>query len=109
MTQLLMRYKQDDILVVILFCKPDKMYYSAVMFAFILRNGFIAQHMCKPTACYDLKCYRISTGKDGPHTIYPDKPGVDTTPINVACDQDTDGGGWVIYQLKTPKRQFCGF
>ena len=75
------------------------MYNSAAILAFMLRNIY-AQQVCRPTDCYDLKCYRISTGKDGPHTIYHDRPGEDKPYVHVACDQDTDGGGWMIYQRR---------
>ena len=75
------------------------MYNSAAILAFMLRNVY-AQDVCKPTDCYDLKCYRISTGKDGPHTIYHDRPGEDKSYLHVSCDQYNDGGGWMIYQRR---------
>ena len=75
------------------------MYNSGVILAFMLRNVY-AQDVCKPTDCYDLKCYRISTGTDGPHTIYHDRPGEDKSYLHVSCDQYNDGGGWMIYQRR---------
>ena len=77
---------------------PNKIYDSVVILASILGNIFAAQHGCKPKDCYDLKCYRVSAGKDGPHTIYPGT--ADLPHLQVSCDQETDGGGWMIYQRR---------
>ena len=50
---------------------------------------------CKPKDCIDLKCYRVSTGQDGPHTVYP---GIDNlTTLTVSCDQTAPGGGWTVW------------
>ena len=49
---------------------------------------------CKPKDCVDLKCYRVSTAKDGPHTIYPGTPNLPT--LQVSCDQATVGDGWIV-------------
>ena len=43
---------------------------------------------------FDLKCYRVSTAKDGPHTIYPSTAALPK--LEVLCDQTVDGGGWVV-------------
>ena len=49
---------------------------------------------CKPRDCIDLNCFRVSLGRDGPHTIYP---GYTTyKKFKVACDQDTTRGGWAV-------------
>ena len=64
----------------------------------LLWNIVAAQNDCRPKDCYDLKCLGISTGKDGPHTIYPGT--ADLPQLQVACDQETDGGGWIIYQRR---------
>ena len=74
------------------------MYDSVVIMSYILGDIFAAQHGCKPKDCYDLKCYRVSAGKDGPHTIYPGS--ADLPNVQVSCDQETDGGGWMIYQRR---------
>ena len=74
------------------------MYDSAVILTCMLGETFAAQHDCKPKDCYDLKCYRVSAGKDGPHTIYPGTADLDR--LQVSCDQETDGGGWTIYQRR---------
>ena len=63
--------------------------------AFMFWNIVVAKNDCKPKDCYDLKCYMLSTAKDGPHIIYPGRP--DLTSLEVSCDQETKGGGWVIY------------
>ena len=73
-------------------------YAIAVIFAFDVWYLAATQNDCRPKDCYDLKCYRVSKAKDGPHIIYPDTP----TLINlqVSCDQETDGGGWIIYMRR---------
>ena len=76
----------------------NKMYNIALMFTFALLDIIPAQYNCKPRDCYDLKCFRVSKAKDGPHTIYPDKSTL--TSLQVYCDQDTDSGGWIIYQRR---------
>ena len=75
------------------------LYPIAVLFAFDLWDLAAALNDCRPKDCYDLKCYRVSKAKDGPHTIYPDTPDL-TTGLNVSCDQETDGGGWIMYQRR---------
>ena len=63
-----------------------------------LWNVGLSWNKCKPKDCVDLKCYRVSTGLDGPHTIYPDI--LTPASLNVSCDQSTPGGGWTVF-LKT--------
>ena len=70
----------------------------AYVLAQLLWNIAAAENECKPKDCYDLKCLGISTGKDGPHTIYPGT--ADLPQLQVSCDQETDGGGWIIYQRR---------
>ena len=65
---------------------------------FLLWNIVVAQNDCKPKDCRDLKCYRVSKSKDGPHTIYPGRP--DLTSLQVSCDQETEYGGWIIFQRR---------
>ena len=76
----------------------NKMYYIAVGFAFGLRYMATAQHHCRPKDCYDLRCYGLSEGQDGPHIIYPDTPNLPS--LEVACDQEAHGGGWIMYQRR---------
>ena len=66
--------------------------------AHLLLTIIDAQKDCKPRVCHDLKCFRVSTGKDGPHTIYPGSS--ELPQLQVSCDQETDGGGWIIYQRR---------
>ena len=47
---------------------------------------------CQPRDCVDLFCYRISVGRDGPHTLYPGF----FNKITVACDQVTTRGLWTV-------------
>ena len=70
----------------------------AFVFAFNVWDMSAAQKDCRPKDCYDLKCYRVSNAEDGPHTIYPSRPGL--TSLQVSCDQETDGGGWIMYQRR---------
>ena len=70
----------------------------AVVFAFTLCDVVAAQNDCRSKDCYDLKCYGMSKAKDGPHTIYPDTPQLPS--LQVSCDQETDGGGWIMYQRR---------
>ena len=74
------------------------MYNIAVMFAFALWDIVPAQHQCEPRDCYDLKCFGVSTAKDGPHTIYPGNS--ELASLQVSCDQETDNGGWIMYQRR---------
>ena len=78
----------------------NKMYWYnvAFVFAFTLCDMAAAQMDCRPKDCYDLKCYGVSKTKDGPHTIYPSRPGL--TSLQVSCDQETNGGGWIMYQRR---------
>ncbi|KAI0227496.1 Ryncolin-4, partial [Lamellibrachia satsuma] len=64
--------------------------------ALCLCNVVLCQQInCKPKDCIDLKCYRVSTGQDGPHTVYP---GIVSLPsVNVSCDQTVLGGGWTVW------------
>ena len=75
----------------------NKMYWYAVavIFVFDVWDLAAAQNHCRPKDCYDLKCYNVSTAKDGPHTIYPGTPDLPSLPVS--CDQETDGGGWIMY------------
>ena len=76
----------------------DKFDSRVFILAHLLWNIAAAQNDCKPKDCYDLKCLGISTGKDGPHTIYPGT--ADLPQLQVSCDQETDGGGWITYQRR---------
>ena len=77
------------------------MYYIAIIFSLGLRGiqpVSAAIHHCRPRDCYDLSCYGRSEGQDGPHTIYPVAQNI--TSLKVSCDQETDGGGWIMYQRR---------
>ena len=75
------------------------MYSIAVIFVFALRAMAATQNECiLPKDCYDLKCYGGSTAKDGPHTIYPGTTRLSS--LQVSCDQETDDGGWTMYQRR---------
>ena len=78
--------------------KSNKMYYIVVVFAFDLWYMATAQNLCRPKDCYDLRCYGLSEGKDGPHIIYPNAPKLPS--LEVACDQESHGGGWIMYQRR---------
>ena len=71
---------------------------AIISFTFALWNIVPAQNDCKPRDCYDLKCFRLSKAKDGPHTIYPAKSNL--TSLQISCDQETDNGGWIMYQRR---------
>ena len=70
-------------------------YAIVVTTAFDLWYLAVAQNDCRPKDCYDLQCYEVSNAKDGPHTIYPGTPDLPSLPVS--CDQETDGGGWIIH------------
>ena len=76
----------------------NKMYCIAVVFAFGLCYMATAQNHCRPKDCYDLRCYGLSEGQDGPHIIYPDTAKLPS--LNVSCDQEAHGGGWIMYQRR---------
>ena len=73
-------------------------YNIAIVFAYTLWDVTAAQKDCRPKDCYDLKCYGVSKAKDGPHTIYSSTTGLDS--FRVSCDQETEGGGWIMYQRR---------
>ena len=47
-----------------------------------------------------MRCFKLSFGQDGPHTIYPDTPTIKTDSVSVSCDQNLEGGGWIILQRR---------
>ena len=73
-------------------------YHMAFVFAFTSWDMAAAQKDCRPKDCYDLNCYKMSKATDGPHTIYPSTPQL--TSLQVSCGQETDGGGWIMYQRR---------
>ena len=73
-----------------------------VAFSTLFWAAAFCQNTCKPKDCVDLKCFRVSTAKDGPHTIYPGIPSLAST--KVSCDQRTSGGGWIVYQRRVNGR-----
>ena len=82
------------------------MIYIGIVVAFssltlLLCNVALCQNNCKPKDCIDLKCYRVSTGHDGPHTVYP---GIEKlTTMTVSCDQTVGGGGWMVWMHRSAK------
>ena len=74
------------------------MKYNAAICAFSLWHMVSGQNHCRPKDCYDLRCYGLSKGIDGPHTIYPERTRI--TRMNVSCDQEAPGGGWIMYQRR---------
>ena len=68
---------------------------TVIILAFDLWDLAAAQNDCRPRDCYDLECYKVSKSKDGPHTIYLDTPA--NLSLQVSCDQETEGGGWIMY------------
>ena len=54
---------------------------------------------CRPKDCIDLKCFRVSIGHDGPHTVYPGITGLST--LKVSCDQTVAGGGWMVWMHRS--------
>ena len=72
--------------------------YVSVVLAFGVYDTSAAENHCRPKDCYDLMCYGLSNGTDGPHTIYPDTQHLAS--LNVSCDQETGGGGWIMYQRR---------
>ena len=75
-------------------------YAIAVLFVFNVWDLAASQQDCRPKDCYDLKCYKVSKAMDGPHTIYPDTPDLTNFSLQVSCDQETGGGGWIMYMRR---------
>jgi len=64
---------------------------------------------CKPKDCIDLHCYMVSTGQDGPHTVYPGIPALEST-IQVSCEQNSDhGDGWTVMARRTLMNNYTSF
>ncbi|KAI0232166.1 Angiopoietin-4 [Lamellibrachia satsuma] len=74
-------------------CQARGSDHALLLVALLSRNIVFGEN-CKPKDCVDLKCYRVSTAKDGPHTIYPGTPNLPT--LQVSCDQATVGDGWIV-------------
>ena len=68
----------------------------------------LCQNKCKPKDCIDLKCYRVSTAHDGPHTVYPGIAKLPTK-LNVSCDQLAHGGGWTVVLRRCSKTGTTNF
>ena len=66
------------------------------LLALLLCNVARCLNLCKPKDCVDLRCYRVSVGMDGPHTVYPNIQELPNK-LSMTCDQNTTGGGWTIW------------
>ena len=74
----------------------------------LLCHVALCQSKCKPKDCIDLKCYRVSTAHDGPHTVYPGIAELPTK-LNVSCDQLAHGGGWTVILRRCLKTNSTSF
>ena len=66
----------------------------------LICNNAQCTDMCKPRDCVDLRCYGISTVRDGPHTVYPDIASL-PDPLDISCDQVSAGGGWTVWMRRS--------
>ena len=73
---------------------------SVLLLTLLICNNTQCADICKPKDCVDLRCYGISTVRDGPHTVYPGFASLPDT-LDISCDQITAGGGWTVWMRRS--------
>ena len=73
---------------------------AVLLLTLLICNNTQCADICKPRDCVDLRCYGVSTVRDGPHTVYPGIAGL-PDPLDVSCDQITAGGGWTVWMRRS--------
>ena len=74
--------------------------FAVLLVTLSICNDTQCENKCKPKDCVDLRGYGVSTGRDGPHTVYPGISALPNT-LDVSCDQITAGGGWTLWMRRS--------